>query len=216
MIKIDFHVHSVASPDGGVAKNDLVSLLAGHSDRFVAITDHHTTEFARSQKNNFGNKIIVGQEVETKQGDIIGLFLEHDVPEILSAEEAMKHIKKQGGLVYIPHPFDKLQHKSLGESLLAQLAELVDIIEVKNARSITPGAERKARAFAKKHGIAQAAASDGHGVYGLFRGYTEVAKPPTVKNLVGQLENARLVSNGPTIKSLLEPSKNRRKKRAKI
>lgn len=210
MIHLDLHVHSVASDDGGITKKDLVDLLAGRKDRFIAITDHGTTEFARNQKANFGNKIIVGQEVKTTHGDVIGLFLKEDVPEGLHPQETIESIKRQGGLVYIPHPFDVLQHHGLGHKMLSLLAPQIDIIEYHNARSITPGAAGRAKRFAQKHGIALATASDGHGPKGIGRGYVVLEKPPTRKNLIQQLALAKHVHKGPTIGSLLEPSRNRR------
>ena len=215
MYKVDLHTHTDASPDGGITKRQVENLLETKLD-VIAITDHHTTDMAVQLHKKHGNKIIVGQEITSIEGDIIGLYLKETIPSGLPAKKVIKFIHGQGGLVYIPHPFDWFQHRGLGEDLMNNLADQIDIIEVQNARSLTPGSARKAANFARRHKLAMAASSDGHGVAGVARGYSILTEIPTRNTLLELLDSATYVNRGASFKSVLEPHRNRRRKRDKI
>ena len=108
MFRIDLHTHSLGSPDGAITTNQYRKvLLSGRLD-YIAITDHDDTNFAKSVKKALGaelsDRIIVGQEITTKAGELIGLFLTQTVPAGLTLRETAKAIHQQGGLVYVPHP----------------------------------------------------------------------------------------------------------------
>jgi predicted metal-dependent phosphoesterase TrpH len=110
MLKVDLHTHSVASPDGGISESQYQQVLNKGTLNCIAITDHNEVDFAIAMNKKFGDKIIVGEEIMTTQGEIIGLFLTEKVPAGLSPEETVKQIRKQGALVYIPHPFETFRH----------------------------------------------------------------------------------------------------------
>ena len=95
-------------------------------------------------------RVVVGEEIRTPDGDVIGLFLTERIPYVLPLAEVIGRIKAQGGLVYVPHPFD-LARSSLGRVLPGLCAEgAVDIIEVFNAKIADQGAQRQAADLAAR------------------------------------------------------------------
>ena len=106
-------------------------------------------------------KVIVGEEVRTAEGEILGLFLTEDVPRDLLAGETIARIKDQGGLVGVPHPFDPAR-SALHAAALSQLAGQIDFIEGLNARIIFGTHNKQAQEFAREHDLPVSAASDAH------------------------------------------------------
>lgn len=174
-MKIDLHCHTKYSYDSTIAFEDL---KIAHQKRFfdlVAITDHGTTEGAELVKKAAAFPTIIGEEIKTKGGDVIGLFLKKDIPENLSLEQTIKEIKKQEGLVYVPHPFTWLRF-GLGRRNLSRVLDEVDILETHNASclSVTFDSQKKALRFAQQHNLVMGAGSDAHYPAELGTGYLEV------------------------------------------
>jgi len=128
----------------------------------VAIADHGTAEGALRMQKLAPFKVIVAEEILTPYGEIMGMFLKETIPSGLSVEETISRIRAQGGLVNIPHPYDTFRQSALRNSILEELAEQLDVVEVFNARGVVRGNTTKARIFAEKYGIAKSAGSDAH------------------------------------------------------
>ena len=159
------HSHDCATP--------VETLLATARDRglgAIAVTDHNEVSGAldaRAKAAAFGVKVIVAEEVKTaEQGEVIGLFLEERIPRGLTLQETIAEIKRQGGLVYVPHPFDRLHSIPDYEHLLAVVDD-VDAIEVFNPRVALPAFNEEAVRFAAKYRIVGGAGSDSHVAQGL-------------------------------------------------
>ena len=120
-------------------------------------------------------KVVVGEEILTPNGEIMGLFLKETIPSGISVEEAVAKIKAQGGLVSIPHPFDPLRGLKLDKDQMEKLAGQIDLIEVFNARGPFRGPVAKAKAIAQKYNLHGAAGSDAH--YPFEIGYTYIEMP---------------------------------------
>jgi hypothetical protein len=178
----------------------------------VAVTDHNSIAAAEALHAELGDRIIIGEEISTREGDIIGLYLHESIPAGLPAVEAARQIKAQGGLVYIPHPFDRLR-ASVGARLLKQTGDMVDIIETYNGRMLAPRSNRAAAAWAAVQRSAGAASSDAHGVRGWGRTYTLISKTPTAATLPALLATATYVVAPPTLHAVLYPKRNRLAKR---
>src|SRR5581483_9465055 len=127
-IKADLHSHTYYSFDGLTSPGRFVtaSLMAGLG--CVAVTEHNNIKGALVLKRMAPFKIIIGEEIRTREGEIIGLFLEDDIPPGLSAAETITRIKAQGGVVSVPHPFDHFR-SGLGEATLLRLLDRVGVIE---------------------------------------------------------------------------------------
>ncbi len=170
LIDVDLHMHTDHSND---CVTPVEVLLATARDRglgAIAVTDHNEISGAleaREKAAEFGVKVIVGEEVKTKdQGEVIGLFIEEKIPRGMSLEETIAEIRRQGGIVYVPHPFDRLHSVPDYEHLLDVVAD-VDAIEVFNPRIAIAAWNEEAVRFAGKYRIPGGAGSDAHVAQGL-------------------------------------------------
>ena len=136
----------------------------------IAVTDHNEISGAldaRAKAAEYGVKVIVGEEVKTAdQGEVIGLFIEEKIPRGMTLEETIAEIRRQGGLVYVPHPFDRLHSVPDYEHMLAVVGD-IDAIEVFNPRIAIPAFNEEAVRFAGKYRIVGGAGSDSHVAQGL-------------------------------------------------
>ncbi len=204
MIRADFHTHSTASPDGGITAEQYRQLLAEDILDCIAITDHNTIDLALELHRELGNRIIVGEEIMTNQGEVIGLFLKQAVPAGLELKDAIKTIRNQGGLVYLPHPFETVR-KGVDQVTAETLADQIDIVETYNGRAVAQNKGPQATVWARLHHKPGAASSDAHGIKGVGSAFTAIEKMPTAKNLVKQLQTAKLTMERPPLQSLLYP-----------
>lgn len=210
MIKLDLHTHSIISPDGGIGESDYKKLLGKKILDCIAITDHNQIDFAQKLHKKFGGKIIVGEEITTTDGEIIGLFLKEVIQPGLSAKETAQLIHNQGGLVYIPHPLETLR-KGIQLPILEQIIGIIDIVEVFNGRGKWRGKSKEANEFTKKYHFTCAASSDAHGFYGVGETYTEIKELPTVSTLKDLLSNGIVRKEYAPLWTFLYPSINRMK-----
>lgn len=186
--KIDLHTHSILSYDGGISRQEYISVINDKSLDYIAITDHNEIDFALKLHKEYPKNIIVGEEIMTNDGEIIGLFLTKNVPKHLSVPKTIELIKEQGGLIYIPHPFDLLR-AGLGEDLLDKHLKDIDIIEVFNARTKLTGFDETAKKYAKKHNLVSSSSTDAHIYITLGKAYNIVDGPISKDNLVSNLKN---------------------------
>ncbi|HEU4966331.1 MAG TPA: PHP domain-containing protein [Candidatus Saccharimonadales bacterium] len=215
MLKIDLHTHTWASPDGGLLPKHFETVFARGLLDYVAVTDHNTITAAQQIQRRFGKRIIVGEEISTREGDLIGLYLTQAVPAGLNVREAAQRIKAQGGLVYVPHPFERLR-KSGGTTMLAVLSDIVDILETHNGRIFLRRPNDLAAAYAAQHALPAAASSDAHGFVGWGNTYTTLPEPPTRDTLCALLSDATFSKGRPGARMLLYPTVNRLRKRLNL
>jgi len=140
----------------------------------IAIADHGTVEGALKMQNLAPFLVIIAGEILTLQGEIMGMFLKKIVPNGLHIEEAISHVKAQGALVCLPHPFDLLRGLRLDSKRLEALVEQIDIIEVFNARSPLLRYSTKAQTVARKFDISETAGSDAHTLNEIGNTYVEM------------------------------------------
>jgi predicted metal-dependent phosphoesterase TrpH len=208
MLKIDLHTHSVASVDGGISAQQYRHLLDEERLNFVAVTDHNRIDFGLELHQELGDKIIVGEEIMTTAGEIVGLFLTSPVAAGLSPLDTVHAIHSQGGLVYLPHPFETVRH-GLQADVLETLADYIDIVEAHNGRAFLQNRSSQALAWAKQHDKPVAASSDAHMWRGVGHTYTVIDQPPSAKDLAKTLRQASLITGRPPVISLLYPKLNR-------
>lgn len=204
MHKVDLHTHSILSYDGGIDERGYEKLLSEGILDCIAITDHNEIDFALAIHKKFGENIIIGEEIKTQEGEIIGLFLVNLIDSGMTARETAKAIHAQSGLVYIPHPFET-KRSSIRLEAVKQMADEIDIIEVFNARGFLRGRPSEALKFATDHHIVTAAASDAHGLQGLGQAYTIVSQMPTRDTLRDLLRDEAFQKRYANIFSLLTP-----------
>ncbi|HEX3692891.1 MAG TPA: PHP domain-containing protein [Solirubrobacteraceae bacterium] len=169
-IDVDLHMHTDHSHDCETPVEVLLAAAAEAGLGAIAVTDHNEISGAleaREKARGSGVKVIVGEEVKTaSQGEVIGLFIEEKIPRGLTLAETVAEIKRQGGIVYVPHHFDRLHAVPDYEHLLPIL-DSVDAIEVFNPRVAIGSFNEEAVRFAAKYRIAAGAGSDSHVAQGL-------------------------------------------------
>jgi predicted metal-dependent phosphoesterase TrpH len=210
MLKADFHTHSVASPDGGISAEDYRQLLDRGQLDYIAITDHNRIDFAQQMHQELGDKIIIGEEVMTSEGELIGLFLTKLVEPGQTARKTAEAIRDQGGIVYLPHPFETIRHGVQAETL-DKMPKLIDVVEAHNGRAVLQNRSPQALTWATLHKKPTAASSDAHGAKGVGHTYTVVGQPLTKDTLQSLITQAELVHARPPLISLTYPKINRLK-----
>ena len=171
LIEVDLHMHTDHSPDCATPVDVLLNTARDRGLGAIAITDHNEVTGAleaRRIAEQMGDiKVIVAEEVKTaEQGEVIGLFLDEKIPRGLTMAETIAEIRRQGGLVYVPHPFDRFHSVPDYEHLLG-IVEEVDILEVFNPRVALTAFNEEAERFAGKYRIVPGAGSDSHVAQGL-------------------------------------------------
>ncbi|HEY4028126.1 MAG TPA: PHP domain-containing protein [Candidatus Dormibacteraeota bacterium] len=191
VVRVDIHVHSSASPDCGVEPAQVAARCRSLGLSPVFLTDHDTIEGARWLRRQRSGRVVVGQEVTTTDGEVIGLFLDGPVPAGLSADEAVRRIKAQGGLVYLQHPYDT-RRRALREVAIERLAPHIDIVEVHNGRS-GDEANRRADDLCAILGVPAGAGSDAHTVGEIGSVYVEVREFEGPRDFLAKLREATIV-----------------------
>jgi len=174
-VRVDCHLHTAASGDSVLSVEELAERARQAGLDAVFITDHNVTHAAvAAAERHLGVRVIVGEEVRTPDGDAIGLFLTERIPYVLPLAEVIGRIRGQGGLVYVPHPFD-LVRSSLGRVLPGLCAAGdVDVIEVFNAKIADPALNEKAAALAREFSLPGGAGSDAHDGPGVGAAYLDM------------------------------------------
>ena len=157
----------------------------------VFLTDHEGIAGARSLLEA-GEKAVIGQEILTREGELIGLFLLEPVPSRLSPEETVDAIKGQGGLVYLEHPYDTTR-RNLREEAIERIAGQIDIVEVFNGRS-QPEINRRAEELRRTLGVPAGAGSDAHTLGEIGSVYLEMEAFDGAHDFLAKLRSANLVT----------------------
>ena len=165
----------------------------------IAVTDHNTTEGALRALELAGSdpslpRVIPGIELSTADGEIIGLYVWETIPSGLPLAEAAARVRGQGGLIYLPHPYDRFRRGAISRAARLRAGELADIIEVANGRSLGPGAGAKAAALARRLGKPGGAGSDAHREAEVGLAYTMVDAYPSRDTLVALVTEGGLRS----------------------
>lgn len=183
-MKIDLHCHTEASADCSTPVVLFPARCRERGVRIQAITDHNEiwgaqklqeiVEEEKVKKAGFPLTIIVGEEVSTTHGEIIGLFLKEKIPAGMSPAETVTAIKEQGGLVSLPHGFDPLKRWRLQPMALETVADQIDVVETFNARISQPRWNQAAVDWSRLHGLPMSAGSDAHTVADIGSAWVEV------------------------------------------
>lgn len=173
--EVDLHLHTSASHDCLAEPSEVVERAREEGLDRIAVTDHDEIEGALDARQIDADLVIVGEEVRTDEGvDVTGLFLHRRIPPGWPLPEVADAIRAQGGLVYLPHPFDP--RRGVPPELVDGLAPHVDVVEAFNARVHDVSANRRARRWAEDRGLPVGAGSDAHLLSEIGRG--RVHLPP--------------------------------------
>lgn len=190
-VRVDLHLHSSASFDCRVPPLEVARRCGQLGLSPIFLTDHEGIDGAQSLLKA-GHAAIIGQEILTTEGEIIGLFLETPVPCRLSPEETVDAIKAQGGLVYLEHPYDT-SRRNLREEAIERIARQIDIVEVVNGRS-RPEVNRLAEELRSTLGVPAGAGSDAHTLKEIGWVYVEMEAFYGATDFLAKLRGGKVVS----------------------
>ena len=190
-MKVDLHLHSNFSHDGRSSLEELVARSKECGLERIALTDHNTVEGAIALARLAPELAIVGEEVKTLEGEVIGLFITSRLAPFLPAEEVMDLIHGMGGLTYIPHPLDR-RRANFSVERMAELVDRIDIIETYNPWC-DAAANRAAAELAMDLGKVSATGSDAHSALELGRSWMEMDEYTDVPDFLYKLREARHV-----------------------
>jgi predicted metal-dependent phosphoesterase TrpH len=195
-IVADLHLHTSWSHDCSIEVDDLLDHAEAEGLGAIAVTDHNViggaleaAEKARGRRLT----VIPGEEVKTAdQGEVIGLFLREEIPRGMSFGGTIEAIRAQGGLVYLPHPFDRMHAIPKPETLHRHLAE-IDVLEVYNARLLLEGYNDEALRFARKYNLTAGAGSDAHVLAGVGTGAVRMRRFSGPEEFLVSLHDAEVL-----------------------
>lgn len=195
-LRVDLHTHTMWSGDSTTTADEFAAAVAASGLDAVCITDHNAIAGAVELRDRLDVPVIVGEELRTAAGEIIGLFLSERIPQGVGHLVAARAIRDQGGVVYVPHPFDPMR-RNLSEQALYELAEadLVDAVEVLNAKTSLTSLNRRAAEFAAEFGIVAGAGSDGHVPDALGAAFVEMEPFDTPIEFLASLASAHVVGH---------------------
>ena len=195
-ITIDLHLHTDWSHDCSIPAEDLLDHAEGIGLGGIAVTDHNVFGGALEAVDLARERdlvVIPGEEIKTdNQGEVIGLFLEEEIPRGMSFADTLAAIREQGGLVYLPHPFDRLHAIPDPATIHRHLAE-IDIFEVYNARLLRDSFNDEALRFARKYRLLQGAGSDAHVLQGVGTGAVRMRRFDGPEEFLLSLRSAEIL-----------------------
>ncbi|MDO8638508.1 MAG: methyltransferase domain-containing protein [Candidatus Daviesbacteria bacterium] len=196
MKRVEFHTHTKFSSDSITNFKDIIETCQKKGIDVLIVTDHNQIEGALRLKQIAPFEVIVGEEILTKDGEIIGLFLKKLIPSGLTMKETMTHIKRQGGIVYLPHPYDKTTRRtSIRKNIISDLLSDIDIVETYNGRTILPWDNKSAQKLALRFGKITAVGSDAHTKFEYGRNYLEMNSFNNNKEFLESLNSAKKVTS---------------------
>lgn len=201
-MRLETHCHTRYSKDSLLPFSLLYFKCKLRNISYIAITEHNNIlgalEFKKYCEKKRGNvNVIIGEEVMTESGEIIGLFLKNEIPQGLSCKETIRKIKEQNGIVYVPHPYDEKRNKTvLKEECIKEFAPMIDCIECHNGRNISPSYDKRQTEIADKYSIPKVIGSDAHTFMEVGRNYMNVkCAPNTSENFKRAIQNAAFHEN---------------------
>lgn len=192
LIRIDMHMHTHASWDCLSDPEKVLAMALNRGMDRIAITDHNRLWAAREMARRYPDYVIAGEEVKTAEGiDVIGLYLKEEIPKGTPAREVCANVRRQGGLVYLPHPYAR--GKGGSGRFAEELADHADIIEVFNARLPNMALNQAAADLASRRGLPTGSGSDAHTLWEVGGAYVELPDHPNQPGaLLEALRSARV------------------------
>jgi hypothetical protein len=195
-IVVDLHLHTSWSHDCSIEVDELLDYAEAEGLGAIAVTDHNVFGGAlEAAERARGRRLVVipGEEVKTDgQGEVIGLFLREEIPRGMSFADTVAAIRAQGGLVYVPHPFDRMHAIPDPATLHRHLAE-IDVLEVYNARLLFEAYNEEALRFARKYNLTSGAGSDAHVLPGVGTGAVRMRRFSGPEDFLVSLRSAEIL-----------------------
>lgn len=199
-VRVDLHSHTMFSGDSTTTLDEVVESVIEAGLDVLCVTDHNAIDGAVRLKRILEGdgvcRVVVGEEVRTHTGEIIGLFLSERIPFGATAAETARQIRAQGGVVYVPHPFDPMR-RNITEASLDEItaAGLVDAIEAHNSKTSLPSLNARATRYGVDHDLALGSGSDAHVPLALGSAYVEMPDFDGPSEFLEKLRDGRVVGH---------------------
>jgi predicted metal-dependent phosphoesterase TrpH len=162
LVRVDMHSHTNYSRDSVIAPEVMAERYERAGLHAVCVTDHNTIDGAIRLQRFASWTVIVGEEISTSEGELIGLFLQRAIQPGLPALETIREIHAQGGLAVVPHPFDRLRRFRLDTAVLESVVAEIDIVEAFNSRTLLMSDNERTVSWARSKGLVMGGGSDAH------------------------------------------------------
>lgn len=189
--RVELHSHTIWSKDCLVKFETIRQICAQRTIDRIAITDHNTAEGALRMRELAPELIIVGEEIMTSRGELLGYFMSETVPPGLSPEETINRLRSQGAVISVSHPFDGMRKGAWEEADLLRILDQIDAIETFNARCIAPAYNQRAAEFARSHRLLATVGSDAHSEVEYGRALMEMTPFDSANAFRASLQTAR-------------------------
>lgn len=168
-IRVELHAHTYHSDDSLMLPRRMLSTCAARGIDMLAITDHNSISGALEAAQIDPERVILGEEIKTTQGELLAFFVQEEVPPGLGPRDAIQVLRGQGAVISVSHPLDSIRGGAWDRADLLEILPHVDALEVYNARGLVRGADRRVEALAAEHGLLRTAGSDAHAYLELGR-----------------------------------------------
>ena len=194
MWNVELHCHTYRSRDSLATPHSLLEACRRRGIDRLAVTDHNTIRGALEAAALEPERFIVGEEILTTEGELLGYFMTEEIPAGLSPEETIDRLRRQGAVISVSHPCDYARQGAWREEILRPLLPRLDALEVFNARTYSAGPNAKAAALARQGGLPGLAGSDAHAAFEVGRGLTQLPPFHDAEAFRRALASARLVT----------------------
>jgi hypothetical protein len=196
LIRADLHSHTHFSRDGLTTPERYVQRAIERGITCAAVSDHNNIDGAIAVRRlaalKGGPRVVVSEEIRSTEGEIIGYFLREPIAKGLTPEETVRAIREQGGIVGVPHPFDRFRGSAIGLEALNRIVDDVDIIEVFNARNMLQRDNLAAARYARERGLLESAGSDAHVHTEIGSAWVEMPDFETPEEFLESLRQGRI------------------------
>ncbi len=192
--KVELHSHTVWSKDCLTSLDTMIDSCQRKGIDRIAITDHNTAEGALALARRAPDLVIVGEEIMTTKGELLGYFLKESIPAGLTPDETIRRLRDQGAVISVSHPYDRLRKGAWDEADLLPILDKVDALEVFNARCLYPEDNAKALTLATAHNKPGTVGSDAHIAYEFGRATLTMQPFESAGDFYESLKRAREVT----------------------
>jgi predicted metal-dependent phosphoesterase TrpH len=196
LLKADLHVHTLYSGDSSSPLDEIIEHSLKRSINCLNICDHNTVEGALKLRELAPFTVIVSEEIESTEGEIMGLFLEETIPPGMSPEDTIFTIRQQGGLVCIPHPFEVFRSSAMKEHSIERIKHMIDMVEFRNAKTLPFQDIDRPLKFARENKLRMTAGSDAHTVREIGNYYLEMPEFSNPAQFLLSLDAAKMGGDG--------------------
>ena len=193
-LRVELHCHTYWSGDCGVEPHRLLEAARRKGIDVLAITDHNQIGGAFEARDLGTLPIIVGEEIKTDRGELLAYFLDEYIPPGMSVLDTARAIEEQGGIISVPHPFDRYRSSAIKHEALLEVAGRLEMVEIFNSRNIKSEDNAAARRFQEERGLVAAVGSDAHSLMEVAKSYQEIEPFDDARDFLAKMAHASLVT----------------------